>query len=237
MILLAVILIGLLTAAIQSSSRPEGASVDPETLTIRASEVQRYAAELERAVNTVVREGVSEDDIRFAHYDAHADYGDITVADGTHGFTNQVFHVDGGAAEYRDPPAGINNGSAWEFYAGTQIPGIGTGTRGDLVAVLPNVTEDFCNKINIINGQTGTPADTGTTAAAGSDPGNCVNVGALGRFDAAQQYYDDPDMNTMNEATFVQDANTGAVRPAPQACVVCSVGGTTRHFYHVLLAR
>jgi hypothetical protein len=184
-----------------------------------------------------MRDGISESDIRFAHYDAHADYGDITVADGTHGFKNQVFHPDGGAAEYRAPPNGINDGSAWEFYAGTQIPGIGTVTRGDLVAVLPNVTEDFCNKINIINGQTGTPADTGTTAASGSDPGNCVNVGALGRFDAGQQYYDDPDLNTMDETTFVQDANTSAVRPTPQACVVCSVGTTTRNFYHVLLAR
>ena len=79
-ILLAVVLTGVLTAAIQSTSRPDGASIDPEQLAIRASEVQRYASELERAVNYILQDGKSESDIRFAHYDAHADYGDITWA-------------------------------------------------------------------------------------------------------------------------------------------------------------
>lgn len=229
-ILLAVVLIGLLTAAIQSTGRPEGANIDKETLVIRASEVQQYAGELERAVHFVMEKGKSETDLRFAHPDASADYGDLSAdADPS----DQIFSTSGGAATYRPPPAGINDGSAWEFYGGTAIPGVGTGAA-DLIAVLPNVTAAFCEKINTLDGQTGSPADTGATAASGGSPGDCLNIGPNGRFDDGQQFYAAP--NTVDETTFEQDPNTGAVRPAPQACVQCSIG-PARHFYHVLLAR
>ena len=72
-ILLAVVLIGLLTAAIQGSNNSESANIDNETLAIRASEVQRYASELERAVTYIMQDGKSESDLRFAHPDAHSD--------------------------------------------------------------------------------------------------------------------------------------------------------------------
>jgi len=230
MILLAVVLIGLLTAAIQSTNHSDGSNIDKETLSIRASEVRQYAAELERSVHFITESGKSESDVRFAHPEADASYGDL-VADADK--TDQVFSPDGGAASYKKPPAGINDASPWEFYAGTQIPGIGT-AAADLVAVLPNVTQDFCNAVNTMNGQTGTPADTGGATASGANPGNCVALGAAGRFNDTQQFY--TTVNTMDETTFAQDPNTSAARPAPQACVRCTVGGAN-HFYHVLLAR
>ncbi|HOO81509.1 MAG TPA: hypothetical protein PK513_03295 [Alphaproteobacteria bacterium] len=237
-ILLAIVLIGALTAAIQSSNRSEGSNIDAETLVIRASEVQRYASELERAVTFIMQNGASESDLRFAHPDAHSDYGDLSAdADPS----DQVFHVSGGGASYRAAPGGINDGSAWEFYAGTHIPGMGTASRAELIAVLPNVTQAFCNKINEINDQPlslpnppGPPEDTGASAASGSDPGACLNIGALGRFNDTRQFY--TTINTVDETTFTQDPNTGAAVPAPQACVKCAIG-PTYHFYHVLLAR
>ena len=230
-ILLAVVLIGLLTAAIQGSNNSESANIDEETLVIRASEVQRYASELERAVKFIMQDGKSESDLRFAHPDAHSDYGDLSAdADPS----DQVFSSAGGAAAYRDPPSGINDGSAWEFYGGSHIPGMGTESRAELIAVLPNVTQAFCDAINTINGQTGTPADTGGGNAAGNDPGDCLNVGALGRFDDTQQFY--TIINTTDETTFEQDSNTSDARPAPQACVACTLG-SANHFYHVLLSR
>ncbi len=230
-ILMAVVLLGLLTAVIQMTNRPEGSNIDSETLVIRASEVQRYASELERAVTFIMQNGKSEADIRFAHPDAHSDYGDLSADVDP---SDQVFHVAGGGAEYRDAPDDINDGSAWEFYAGTHIPGMGTASRTELIAVLPNVSQAFCDKINAINGQTGPPADTGAGAASGADPGACLAVGALGRFDDAQQFY--TTINTTDETTFEQDSNTAAARPAPQACVVCAIG-PANHFYHVLLVR
>lgn len=229
-ILIAVVLVGLLTAAIQSGGGPEGAHIDKETLVIRTSEVQQYAGELERAVRFVMDNGKSESDIRFAHPAAAADYGDLSAdADPS----DQVFSPAGGAAAYRQPPAGINDGSAWEFYGGTAIPGAGTGAA-DLIAVLPNVTAAFCERINALNGQSGTPADTGSAAAAGSAPGDCLHLGPNGRFDDGRQFYSTP--NTADEATFAQDPNTGAARTALQACVRCNIGPAL-HFYHVLMVR
>lgn len=231
MILVAIVLIGVLTAAIQSSSRQEGSTIDEEALIIRTTEVQRYASELERAVNYIMQDGKSESDLRFAHPNfTHSDYGDLSADPDP---SDQVFHMSGGAAEFRDPPDGINDGSEWEFYGGTHIPGMGTG-RAELIAVLPNVTQAFCDRINQINGQTGTPADTGASAASGADPGSCLHIGALGRFDDAQQFY--TTVNTVDDTTFEDAPESTEAAPAPQACVVCTLD-SENHFYHVLLVR
>lgn len=238
MILIAIVLIGILTAVIQSSNRSEGTNIDPEQLVIRVSEVQRYASELERAVTFIMQDGKSESDIRFAHPDAPADYGDLAADTDP---SDQVFHVSGGGANYRLPADDIltSSGVRWEFYAGTHIPGMGTESRAELIAVLSNVTGDFCDKINEVNGQPtttpGPPTDSGASAASGSSAGDCLAVGASGRFNDSQGFYSGANINTVNEATFAQDSATSAARSAPQACVACGSGGN--HFYHVLLAR
>jgi hypothetical protein len=226
MVLIAVVLIGLLTAAIQFSSRPEGANIDRETLVIRATEAQRQAGEFERAVLFILQEnGKSESELRFAHPQAHADYGDLSAdADKT----DQVFDRLGGGANYALPPEGINDGSSWEFYGGTDLPDVGS-DKADLIAVLPNVTQKFCERINAVNGQTASqPEDTGVGAAAGSDPGSCLKIGAAGRFDGGQQFYTTT-INATDEATFT-------LKPALEACVHCALDNAY-HFYHVLLAR
>ncbi|MCF8495454.1 MAG: hypothetical protein K9G62_02170 [Alphaproteobacteria bacterium] len=230
MILIAIVLIGVLTAAIQYSSRPEGSNIDKETLVIRATEVQRMASELERAILFILQNGKSESDIRFAHPEAPADYGDLSADSDP---SDQIFDRTGGGAEYRAPPPDVNDGSPWEFYGGTHVPGVGS-DQADLVAVLPNVTPQFCDKINELNGQSGTPADTGTAPAAGPNAGDCVYQGTVGRFEDGQKFYTTP--NTMDETTFEQDPETSTTRTALQACVVCDIG-PARHFYHVLLAR
>ena len=226
-ILIAVALLGILTAVVQSGSNSESSNIDDESLSIKISQTQSYVAELERAVLYIMRQAVSESDIRFAlPNDDSTDYGDIDAANGdgqTHIF--QVFHRDGGAANYRLPETGISDGSTWEFVGMTHIPGIGT-SRGDLVAVLPNVTDAFCARINAINGQTGAPTDTGACIYPSNNSA---------RFDGGQQF-EDSAPNTFDEATFEQDSSAGAVKPAPQACVVCTTGGAN-YFYHVLLAR
>ncbi len=230
MILLAVVLIAALSAAVMSGGSPESSNIDDETLAIKASEVQRYASELERAVFFAMQNGLSESDLRFSHPDAHADYGDLSADTDK---TDQIFHRDGGGAAYRAAPSDINDGSAWEFYGGTHLPGAGS-DKADLIAVLPNVTAAFCTKINALNNQAASPTDTGAVAASGSNPGSCLHVGALGRFDAAQQFY--TTVNTVDETTFAQDYSGAAARTALQACVTCSLD-SENHFYHVLMTR
>ena len=230
-IFIAVALIGLLTVAIQNGGGPNSGNIDKETIIIRASEVQRYGSELERGINYIIRQNrVSESDIRFAHPDNHADYGDLSAdADPS----DQVFHRDGGAANYRDPPSGVNDGSPWEFYAGTSIPNVGS-ERPELMAVLPNVTQQLCQRINTLAGQTSTqPLDTGAGTASGLSPGDCIFHGEAARFDDGQQYYDEPDStpNTPVTASFTK-------LPAMQGCLQCpDQAGAPYHFYHVILAR
>ncbi|MCK6417325.1 MAG: hypothetical protein L6Q57_00050 [Alphaproteobacteria bacterium] len=226
-ILLAVALLGLLSAALMQGSDSGTSNIDDETLSIRASEFQRHAGEFERAVAALLQNGVSESDLRFSHADAPSEYADAGAAD-----SQQVFHSAGGAATYRDPPDSINDGSTWEFYGGTHIPGVGT-SKADLVAVLPNVTDQFCAKINAMNGQDA-PQDTGGSIGSGASPGNCVYTGTDGRFGATHQFFDPP--NTMSEASFTQDANLSAPQAALEACVVCAADNNN-YAYHVLLAR
>lgn len=221
MIMGAIILLGLLTVALRQSAQPGGGGIDSEKTALAATQIKAYGAELEHAVQLVLRNGVSESDIRFAHPDANADYGDITIQP-----TRQIFDPKGGAATYRTPPEDVNDASAWEFYAGSHLPAVGS-ERADLIAVLPNVTQAFCEKINALNDLTGQPADTGAATAAGSSPGDCLFLGALGRFDDGRQFYDPP--NTTDEGSFSH-------KPAPEGCVQCATDGA-RHYYHVIMAR
>lgn len=222
-ILIAIALIGVLTAVISNSGNNDNNGIDNESLVIRVSEVQRYASELERGINYIMQNRVSESDIRFAiptDTTNTTGYGDL-AADTTP--EDQMFHPNGGAANYRDPPNDIQSTvSAWEFYGGTRIPGVGT-NRADLIAVLPNVTLQFCNRINEINDQTATPAENGA--------GN-INEGASARFGSGGTpvTFDDATPNTLNDATFSRT-------PALQACVTVAGSPTQYHFYHVIMPR
>ncbi len=211
-ILLAIVLIGMVTAALRSGGL-ESAGIDREDLTIKVSQVRQNAAEIERAVTFALNNGISEVDISFAHPDAPSDYG-------TYGTNPQaeVFHPQGGAAAWREAPSGVlfSSGGHWEFYGATAIPGVGS-DKADLVAVLPNVTEAFCDQINQINGQNPTQP---------SDPGACVNGGSADRFKGATPFSVAP--NTMDVPTFT-------VVPAMESCVECA--GGIYHYYHTLLAR
>lgn len=204
------------------SGSDDGASnIDDETLSIRISEVQRYASELERAVSYITNNGISESDIRFAHINAPSGYGDLS-ADGDK--SDQVFARQGGGAAYRTPPKDISSADQWEFYGGTAIPAVGS-SRADLIAVLPNVTRRFCDTMNAQLGQPETaPADTST----------CLYTGATGRFNDATQFASSP--NTLDELTFAQDSVTSAAKTALHACVRCS-SDSAYHFYQVILAR
>lgn len=223
-ILIAVALVGMLTAAVQYSSRPEGSNIDNETMTIRAGEVQRAADEMSRAVLFIQQNGVSESDIRFAGPGMHADYGtlDATPDNNTH----QLFHARGGAAKLRklDDDILATPGQNWEFFGSTAIPQAGS-DKADLVAVIPDVTQQFCAKINQLNGLAGQPVDDGSTG------GTCINAGASGRFGSGS-----PTAVTYASAPNTMDASSFSKLPALQACVQCAADNKY-YFYHVLLAR
>ncbi len=212
-ILLAIVLIGALTAALQGTSQ-QNAHIDNETLILHISEIQRDAAEMARGIRFVMQNGLSENDIRFAHPDAHSDYGDLAADTDK---SDQLFSREGGGTQYKSPPPDINDGSAWEFYGHTALPQVGS-DAAELIAVLPNVTQSFCTKINNIVGYNTTqPQDSAT----------CIHGGAATRFDSATQFDSSP--NTVTEATF-------SFKPSTQGCVECT-SDSSYHYFYVLMAR
>ncbi len=209
-ILVAVALIAALTIAIRGLNSQD-ASISKEELAIRGTEVQRYMNEIEYAIREILNNGYSEGDIRFAHSKADSSYGDL-FGDSDKG--DQVFHSSGGNATYRDPPRDINDGSGWEFYGHSALPSAGS-DRADLIAVLPNITESFCNAVNASIGYMAQPSDTGT----------CLYGAPSDRFSDSTQFSSSP--NTTVATSF-------SVKPAMRGCVVC---GTDRHYFYVLMAR
>lgn len=215
-ILLGIVLIGALTIALRNSGGGSQ-NIDREDFILKAGQVQRYGAELSSSVADLLSNGISESDIRFAHPDAPADYGNITTNP-----TQQIFGKTGGKANYRTAPLEINDGSPWEFFATTRVPQIGS-DKAELIAVLPNVTEEFCK---VINSQLGFTSGTQPTdSVTGSTP-DCIQGASTDRFTGT---FSDISPNLMDGTTFSR-------LPAIQACVYCD-SDTTYNYYYVLITR
>jgi hypothetical protein len=216
-ILIGIILLGTLTIALRNIGSGGADNIDRETLILKATQVQRYGAELANAVKDLQTNQVSEADIRFAYPTAPTDYGDITTTP-----TYQVFDAKGGRATYRTPPDGVNDGSSWEFFATTDVPQVGS-DKAELIAVLPHVTQAFCN---VINTQLGFTVGTQPTDDVNGSSPDCVMGASSQRFTGS---FSDSSPNTLDDATFSR-------LPALQACVYCAAGATY-NYYYVLQAR
>lgn len=215
-VLLAIVLIGLVTAALRSTGG--GDNIDRETGIIRVSEVRQYASELERGITFIMQDGVSESDIRFAS-GAVGVYGAITFSSAT-----QVFSELGGGVAYSLPPSDISTASHWEFYGNTHLPDVGTAAP-ELIAVLPNVTPEFCERINAMNGQTAQPDENGDCNI--NDTSKRFKTGTL---------FQDGGPNTVDE----DPVTSFTAKPAMEGCIKCpddSDPNPEYHFYHVLMAR
>lgn len=214
-VLIGIVLVGLLTVALRNTGNMKD-NIDSENLVIRAGEVQRHAGEVEKAVGILIGNRVSESDIRFAHPDAPAEYGTITTNP-----TFQIFSETGGMATYRLPPSGVNDGSKWEFYGTSDIPEVGS-DQSELIAVLPNVTQEFCK---VINAQLGFTAGTQPLDDLSGASPDCVQGAAVNRF-----------TGTFDTTPNMLDKTTFSVLPSYQGCVTCA-SDNSYHYFHVLLSR
>jgi hypothetical protein len=214
----AIFLLGLLIIIAKGSTTP-GASIEPEKLLIRVSEVQQYGRELEQAIAYIMTNGHSEIDIRFSHPDAVSTYGDITNIP-----TRQIFSRDGGGATYRPAPSDIQTvASDWVFSGENRVMNVGesSGTNQDaeIIAFLPNVDEKFCLLINDKNV---------ITNPAGAPPQNTGNVDITTPF-----------TGTLQLSNTIWDSGTSYMAGKTEGCFEGS--GTppanTFHYYRVLLAR
>lgn len=212
-ILIAVALLGLLTAAMGRGGSMFQ-NLEREDALIKANQIQRYGAELEQAVRSILSNATSETDIRFAHPSAQAAYGSIATTP-----TYQIFSSQGGSAEYRSLPTGVSTTNTyWEFMAHTNIERVGS-DKAELVAIAPDISLTICERINKTLGLTTMPVDSGAGAPA------CIfNTGS--RFTGTFQ---DSSPNSIAAAQFTKT-------PALQACVQCA-SDSKYYYYTVLMAR
>lgn len=217
-ILLGIVLLGLVTAAMRSGGL-EGSNIDRETGAINISRLKDQANAIERGIAFIMQNGPSETDLRFAHANAAAEYGNNASI--TPQF--QLFNRSGGGVEYLPPPPGVNDGSDWEFFGNTHLPQVGS-DKPELVAVLPNITEAVCTTINQQTGYTGTPTDSG----GGSGTLGCIHSDPGSRFSATTQF---PSL-----ASNATDEGSFSIKPAMQGCITCTADGS-HHYFRVLLAR
>ena len=221
LILIAVALFAALSYAITQTSRGGGNAAKEQAL-IHAAQLTQYGSTIANAMMRMGVLGVTESEFCFNHTDNHADYNHAACSD----TANQIFHVDGGGVTYQDSPAGMNDGTEWEYTSVARVWGAGTtdtpavDANADLIMVLRNVNQAICTEVNNQVGISGIPEDSGGLDVA--------------RFDGAYTQVDNIDGCPANCASL-------AVSPIAQAgsnafCI--EEGDTNTYMYvHVLLAR
>ena len=222
-ILIAVALLGILTAVLSRSGSSVDQSGDVEQARVKASTILRYTGGLEAAIQQMMLRGVSENEISFEN--------SVTSTDYTNSRCNDqeclVFDVDGGGLEYTAPPRGANDGSDWIFTGhnnvGTTAGPVGTteDRRGnDLLIMLRNVPKGLCVQLN---------RDLGVDNPSGDPPVDTTGI-ALTPF--VGTFYDGSGTPVILDG----DPTPFDLDRQKSGCFLDGVLGD-RFFYHVLLAR
>ncbi|MCK6418113.1 MAG: hypothetical protein L6Q57_04135 [Alphaproteobacteria bacterium] len=144
MILIGVVLFAALAFTLTRSMRSQTtSSLTGRQAEIAASDILTYAQRVQNAVERVRRHNCSENDISFEN--------DV-VAGYTHAVAPpdrcKIFHAQGGALGWQDPPAGVNDGSAWFFSDNNRFTGHGDDAINDLALFLPNLDYGVCMALN-----------------------------------------------------------------------------------------
>lgn len=149
------ILIGVALFAALQYAMSRGSQVnmtgDRERNSLAADQIIRYGMELQQAVELIMANGHSENQLSFEHPDLNAGYVNANATDET-----KIFHIAGGGATYQPPKtAWQTTPTDWFFSGQTCIPQVGdydmdcqANGRSELIAFLPNVTQGICNMIN-----------------------------------------------------------------------------------------
>jgi hypothetical protein len=167
-ILIGIVLFAAITYVMSSSMSSQGTSrLSARQADLAVSEVMDFTRKLERAVNTMRRNGISESDISFENGGSFVNASCNDASDQNFPAC-QIFNPLGAGLSMQDIPPNINDGSAWHFTGRTCIEGgsaTGCDTDGvsneELLAVLPNLDEQVCTLINQRLNITSIPADTG----------------------------------------------------------------------------
>ncbi|MGB0719509.1 MAG: hypothetical protein ACPGRX_03495 [Bdellovibrionales bacterium] len=223
-ILIAVVLLGLLTMILSRGGSSVDQAGDYEQQSIKINEALRFAKGLETAVQQMLLNGISENDISFDNTTTANDYTNANCDDSSDRNYPAclIFDAQGAGLNYKAPPSGINDGSEWIITGALRITGMETDTASasasDLVLILPNVDLADCVAINNL---------AGVTNPSGAPPQDQTSADYSTHFTGSFTSGD------------ILDPAGGETDGKESGCF--EGGGTpaagTYHFYHVLHAR
>lgn len=143
-ILIAVVLMGLLTMVLSRGSSSVDQSGNVEQERIKASQIMRYAKSIEAAVQQMMMNSCSENDISFKNTTDMA----YTNANSPDGSPCQVFQASGAGLEWRGvSDKAFNTGERLILTGGIRAFGVEDNNRQDLMALIP-VSRGLCLQIN-----------------------------------------------------------------------------------------
>ena len=229
-VLIAIALLGGLTALLSRSGSSTNETGDYEQTSIAVSDMLRYVNGLERAVDQLRQRGCSENQLSF-QYDADSD-GDYNDTGETPNYHNtnapadlscHIFHQNGGGQTWEDSPSGTDlNYRIISTSLINQVPDptVSAGNN-ELLIYVGGFDLEACNEINR---QADKSLSTPPTHNGSSFLGTTVFTGSLGSGGSALDCND----------------GTGDCIGIKTACL--NTNSTNAHeepyiFYHVLLAR
>lgn len=222
LILIAVALFAALSYAVTQSSRSGGGDAGNETNLINSAQIAQYPASVRTAIiRMMVSNGVGADGLEF---NPPSDFGTCTGSPPG----ACVFHPQGGGAAYVPASADVVTGSSpqsWVFNGENEVFYVGTSagsdavttSTADVMAILPNVEQKVCEKINSELGISGVPTETGIDVA--------TNMGTGGSGTWVTDLADGPG-GTIGEGG-------GAVLNGQ--AFGCFIQGGVYYYYHVLI--
>ena len=161
--LLIILIVVALFAALSyviSQQRESGKSLSNERTRLLASDVVDMGNKLSDSVARLRLRQIPNTKISFENSVVSGYTNAACTTD-----TCKVFAFDGGGRDWETPTPDINSGKEWGFTSDWDIKNIGS-DASDLVAFLPNVTLDICNRINILIGLYATGGSPTVIAAA-----------------------------------------------------------------------
>jgi len=151
MILIAIFLLGALTALMARTGMNTEETGDTEKTSIRASEIMRYTAGMQQAVSKLLLNGCSENDISFwsSKWDTPADYDNTNNPEGQTD-TNYgcfVFDVRGAGYPFLEIPDGTTY-TQYLIHGTTEFMDVGDSDTPDLIIQAAGLSEEMCRQIN-----------------------------------------------------------------------------------------
>jgi hypothetical protein len=144
-ILIAVALFAALSYVI-SQQRESGKSLSNERTRLLASDVIDMGNKLADSVGRLRLRQIANTKISFENTVVSGYANAACTTDNC-----KIFAFDGGGRDWEKTTLDINSGKEWGFTGDWGIKNMGS-DDADLVAFLPNVTLDICNRINILIG-------------------------------------------------------------------------------------